>query len=393
MIKLADKIECTGCGACAFVCAKHCITMKEDEQGCFYPLLDPASCVECGRCQNTCPILNPLSTNAPQIAYAAWSNDDKERETSASGGIAAEIYKYAIFSKTAVIVGAVQMENFHVEMKASEDINDISDFKNSKYVFSEAWHTYPRIKEYLKQKKQVVYIGLPCQVAALRKIFRENDNLLLIEIVCHGTTPFVYLKEHIQFIENNKGEKAVRMSFRDSNTYNTYTFTFTLYNKDGVCFYAETPRKSDSYQYAYHSTISYRENCYHCHYARSKRIADITLSDYKGLGRLAPCSYDETNVSSVLVNTEKGRLFFENLLADHKIHADVRPTNEPIEGDPQLRQPSIKGAARFDFERLIQHYGFEQTMQIVMKKDKRRKKFRKVWHYPIDVLRKLKNRL
>lgn len=391
MIKLADKKECTGCGACAFVCAKHSITMKEDEQGCFYPLLDSASCVECGRCQNTCPILKPLSTHAPQVAYAAWSNDDKERETSASGGIAAEIYKYAL-SNNSAIVGAIQKEDFHVEMKVSEDKNEIADFKNSKYVFSEAWHAYPKIKEFLKQKKQVVYIGLPCQVAALRKIFKENDNLLLVEIVCHGTAPFAYLKEHIQFIENAKGDKAVRMSFRDPNTY-TYTFTFTLYNKDGVRFYAETPRKSDTYQYAYHSTISYRENCYHCHFARNKRIADITLSDYKGLGRLAPCSYGETNVSSVLVNTEKGKLFFESLLAEHKIHADVRPTNEPIEGDPQLRQPSMKGAARLDFEQLIKHCGFEQTMQIVMKKDKRRKKFRKIWHYPIDVLRMLKRHL
>lgn len=391
MIKLADKNVCTGCGACAFVCAKQCISMKEDETGCVYPVLDPSSCVECGRCQNTCPILHALDVHTPQVAYAAWSNDSSERETSASGGIAAEIYKYAV-AHDYLIVGAVQQPDFHVEMEVSEDASAIRDFKNSKYVFSEAWHAYPKIKQFLQQKKPVVYIGLPCQVAALRKIFRENENLLLIEIVCHGTAPFSYLRQHIECIEKAKDDKAVRMSFRDPETH-TYTYTFTLYNKSGGRFYAETPRKDDTYQYAFHSTISYRENCYQRHFARDKRIADMTLSDYKGLGRLAPCEYGETNVSSVLVNTEKGKAFFEKILEAKKIHADIRPTREPIEGDPQLRQPSMKCAARLDFERLIKNNDFETAMQIVMKRDKRRKAFRRVWHFPIDVLRSLKRSL
>ena len=77
----------------------------------------------------------------------------------------------------------------------------------------------------------------------------------------------------------------------------------------------------------------------------------------------------------------------------NKIHADIRPTREPIEGDPQLRQPSMKCAARLDFERLIKNNDFETAMQIVMKRDKRRKAFRRVWHFPIDVLRSLKRSL
>lgn len=302
MIKLADKESCTACGACAFVCAKNCITMIEDEHGSVYPSLDSTNCVECGRCQKTCPILSPLDVNTPQIAYSAWSSDEKERETSASGGIAAEIYKKAI-REGCDIAGAVQQDDFRVVMQLSSDEKAILKFKNSKYVFSEAWHVYQEIKQSLKADKNVVFIGLPCQVAALRKIFRENEKILFVEVVCHGTAPFSYLKQHIEHIEHTKNEKAIRMSFRDPDTY-TYTYTFTLYNKDGKRFYAEVPRKTDTYQYAYHSTISYRENCYHCHFAREQRIADITLSDYKGLGRMAPCSYGETNVSCILVNTD-----------------------------------------------------------------------------------------
>lgn len=391
MIKLADKESCTACGACAFVCAKNCITMIEDEHGSVYPSLDSTNCVECGRCQKTCPILSPLDVNTPQIAYSAWSSDEKERETSASGGIAAEIYKKAI-SEGCDIAGAVQQDDFRVVMQLSSDEKAILKFKNSKYVFSEAWHVYQEIKQSLKADKNVVFIGLPCQVAALRKIFRKNEKILFVEVVCHGTAPFSYLKQHIEHIEHTKNEKAIRMSFRDPDTY-TYTYTFTLYNKDGKRFYAEVPRKTDTYQYAYHSTISYRENCYHCHFAREQRIADITLSDYKGLGRMAPCSYGETNVSCILVNTEKGKKFIKEMIQEKRIYADERPVREPIEGDPQLRQPSLKGAARMDFERLIKVNDFETTMQIVMKRDKRRKKIHKICHFPIDILRNIKHSL
>lgn len=391
MIKLADKESCTACGACAFVCAKNCITMIEDEHGSVYPSLDSTNCVECGRCQKTCPILSPLDVNTPQIAYSAWSSDEKERETSASGGIAAEIYKKAI-SEGCDIAGAVQQDDFRVVMQLSSDEKAILKFKNSKYVFCEAWHVYQEIKQSLKADKNVVFIGLPCQVAALRKIFRKNEKILFVEVVCHGTAPFSYLKQHIEHIEHTKNEKAIRMSFRDPDTY-TYTYTFTLYNKDGKRFYAEVPRKTDTYQYAYHSTISYRENCYHCHFAREQRIADITLSDYKGLGRMAPCSYGETNVSCILVNTEKGKKFIKEMIQEKRIYADERPVREPIEGDPQLRQPSLKGAARMDFERLIKVNDFETTMQIVMKRDKRRKKIHKICHFPIDILRNVKHSL
>lgn len=391
MIKLADKESCTACGACAFVCAKNSITMIEDEHGSVYPSLDSTNCVECGRCQKTCPILSPLDVNTPQTAYSAWSSDEKERETSASGGIAAEIYKKAV-SEGCDIAGAVQQDDFRVVMQLSSDEKAIMKFKNSKYVFSEAWHVYQEIKQSLKADKNVVFIGLPCQVAALRKIFRENEKILFVEVVCHGTAPFSYLKQHIEHIEHTKNEKAIRMSFRDPDTY-TYTYTFTLYNKDGKRFYAEVPRKTDTYQYAYHSTISYRENCYHCHFAREQRIADITLSDYKGLGRMAPCSYGETNVSCILVNTEKGKKFIKEMIQEKRIYADERPVREPIEGDPQLRQPSLKGAARMDFERLIKVNDFETTMQIVMKRDKRRKKIHKICHFPIDVLRNIKHSL
>lgn len=147
MISLADTDFCTGCGACAFTCPKQCITMKSNEVGVIYPIINHAECISCNRCQKVCPILSPVDYNAPIHAYAAWSSNDCERSTSASGGVAAEIYKYSI-ANGRKIVGAVQQKDFSVSLQMSDKEESIANFKNSKYVFSTAYSLFPLIPQY-----------------------------------------------------------------------------------------------------------------------------------------------------------------------------------------------------------------------------------------------------
>lgn len=351
MIKLVEHDRCTGCGACAFVCPKQCIKMGEDSIGRILPIVDNEKCVECKRCVKTCPILSPVDYREPMKAYAAWSSDEEERRTSASGGIAAEIYKNAL-AEGYNIAGAVQQNDFSVKLELSEDCDDIRKFKNSKYVFSSAIDLYGQLKETIKKDNKCVVVGLPCQIAAIRKIFKDNENIVLIDVVCHGTTPTSYLKQHIKTIERLTDNHTVRMSFRDPDTY-TYTFTYTLYDANNVRFYARRTKDGDSYQFGYHRAISYRENCYHCPFACGKRISDITLSDYEGLGKLAPCAFENLKVSSILVNTEIGNSIVNNLLKNKQIVAEERPTQEPIQGNQQLQHPSVKSKYRHIFERTI----------------------------------------
>ena len=93
---------------------KNCITFRIDENyDIAYPEINVDKCINCGRCRDICPALNPLERSEPYLAYAAWSSDVSERHTSASGGIATEIYKYAIAHNWA-IVGATFYKNFKV---------------------------------------------------------------------------------------------------------------------------------------------------------------------------------------------------------------------------------------------------------------------------------------
>lgn len=272
-MELAGKESCTGCGACAYVCPKKCISFKKDETyyDIAYPVIDEKQCINCGKCQKSCPALNPLERATPISAYAAWSSDSEERRTSASGGVAAEIYKYAL-KKGWSIVGASFCEDFKVRLELADDLDAIKKFKNSKYVFSSTADIFHKIAQKLKEGGKIVVIALPCQIAAIRKIFHDKlDDLLLVDLVCHGTMPYEYLKQYIGYIEKSYCKKAVRLTFRDPAK-GTENFALSLYDEKDVCFYS-CASFEDIYQFAYHCMVAYRENCYHCCYANSNRVS------------------------------------------------------------------------------------------------------------------------
>lgn len=393
MVKLATHDACTGCGACAFKCPKQCISMKEDAVGQIYPLIDSTNCIECHSCEKVCPILNGPASYQSKKAYAAWSNDEEERRTSASGGIAIEMYKYAV-SNGWLTVGAVQNKDFSVSHEMVSTYEKLAAFKNSKYVFSDAYAVFPEIRSAVKDNRKVLFIGLPCQVATLRKLFRDDENLLLVEVVCHGTTPFLYLKQHIDMLSRKYEKTVTRMSFRDPDAY-TYTYTFTLYDEEGKLFYAKRTKDGDTYQFGYHRAVAYRENCYHCRFAKAERNADITIADYHGLGLSAPCSFSARKVSLILENTFKGSAFVENLIHSKRIHAEQRPLEEPFKGEAQLRHPSLKNKYRLMFEKEIaaSHGNFETAIIKPFRKYNRDMRTADIFSLPLKLVRKIKNKI
>lgn len=386
-MNLAEKESCTGCGACAYVCPKKCISFRNDEAyDITYPVIDEEQCISCGKCQKFCPALNPVDGVFPSCAYAAWSADSEERRTSASGGIATEIYKHAL-NKGWSIVGASFCEDFKVHLELADSLGATDKFKNSKYVFCYTDNIFHEIDHKLKNGIKIAVVALPCQIAAIRKIFNDNlDNLLLVDLVCHGTMPYEYLKQYIGYMEKLYNKKIMRLSFRDPAK-GTENYALSLFDEENICFHS-CSSFADIYQFAYHCMVAYRENCYHCRYANSSRVSDITLSDYKGLGSCSPCNFSEKKVSSILINSAKGGKFIEELIDDKSIIVEKRPIGEPIRGDSQLRHPSVKSFSRRLWERKYQG-NFVYATQYVYNVSKLRDFFLWIYHLPNRIFRKL----
>ena len=88
MIEINKKQDCCGCTACAAICPKDAIVMKEDNEGFLYPAVDRNVCVNCRLCEQVCPIKNyrSKSSNPEQKAAIVQNKDQNICRQSTSGG-------------------------------------------------------------------------------------------------------------------------------------------------------------------------------------------------------------------------------------------------------------------------------------------------------------------
>lgn len=86
MIEIKKKSECCGCEACAQKCPKNCIRLVEDKEGYRYPIVNKATCVDCGVCEKVCPIINENEQQKPIEVLAAKNRDEHQRLAGSSGG-------------------------------------------------------------------------------------------------------------------------------------------------------------------------------------------------------------------------------------------------------------------------------------------------------------------
>lgn len=353
MITLAAPSACTGCMACAQVCPVQCITTTKDKQGNIFPQINHKLCISCGRCQCSCPTLTLLPGVVPKAAYAVWSLDDADRRSSASGGAASVFYQTAL-AMGYWICGTEYTDKFHVVHTVTRDPQKIARYKQSKYVFSETDGSYPEIQALLNQGEKVLFISLPCKVAGLlRFLGKPYDNLITVDIVCHGTPSHDRLYQHI--LDVLKGRHADRLKFRQDNTFcfDLQCNTKSVYHKIG---------QQDTYLAAFLAGLDYRDSCYQCTYARQERIADLTICDFWGLGQEIPFDHPYTgSISAVLINSDAGRCFFTS--SQDLLFWEERPVWEALKGNAQLNYPTHLHPKREQFDAECELHGFEQAVR------------------------------
>ena len=186
MINIIKKQNCCGCYACYNICSQKCINMQSDAEGFWYPLVDTKQCTDCGLCEKVCPILNKIIVENHPVAYACINKDSKIRELSSSGGLFTIIAEKVI-ANNGVAFGAGFDGEFNVVHSCTNRMDGLANFRGSKYVQSCIGDTYKQVKDFLRQGRQVLFSGTPCQIAGLRSYLgKDYDNLICLDIVCHG---------------------------------------------------------------------------------------------------------------------------------------------------------------------------------------------------------------
>lgn len=347
---ICDSEKCTGCGVCAAVCAKNAIRLTEDIYGTLRPRVDDDACITCGECVKVCPNNVSFAFKNPLHTYAAWSIDDSVRTNSASGGIAAELYSYALENKI-MIWGTRFGRKSGVVFNPVISKDDIGWARDSKYVYSFMGDIYKYYEVELKKNRNCIFIGLPCQVAALKSFIRlrklNENSIIFIELICHGVPNWKYLDAHLSHIEMYKKQKVERISFRDP----LYIYFFKALSGNGKVLYRAGMHEGDEFYRAFALNLIFRDNCYICPYARKERAADITLGDFSGLGRDESFDYPNKKVSVALGVTEKGNQLLKEIEKKQKIKLVERNYSEAYlaDGNSNLRHPSIPHGNRAIF--------------------------------------------
>ena len=82
--------DCYGCGVCVKACPVKIISLKENKDGFYAPVIENQDkCVECGLCLKVCAYNHDeVAGDASDVkAFAAWSKDPLVRQWCSSGGV------------------------------------------------------------------------------------------------------------------------------------------------------------------------------------------------------------------------------------------------------------------------------------------------------------------
>lgn len=315
IVLFKEKSECCACGACVAVCPKQAISMKEDEFGFLYPNIDYSKCISCGICKNMCGYKMPRKRFVPQRVLAAACKDVALIEKSASGGLFGIIAEQILHSN-GVVYGAMFVYdgvNLKLIHKGVDNISELSNLQGSKYVQSCIGDAYKSVEKDLENNKKVLFSGTPCQINGLKTYLKkEYDNLLTIDIICHGVPSSKWFQEYLELMEKKLQGKIFDYKFRDKKYGQGYHTKISYRDKDGIEKEYHSDGNLTSYLYYFLRADMNRENCYTCPFAGKKRVSDITLGDFWGVNKIHENELEKSNmsdekgISCVLINTEKG---------------------------------------------------------------------------------------
>ncbi|MBO6136271.1 MAG: Coenzyme F420 hydrogenase/dehydrogenase, beta subunit C-terminal domain [Fibrobacter sp.] len=337
-VSLVSHDICSGCGACASICPKACVSMVADGEGFAFPLVDSQKCIECGACLKRCPVANKeTSGNNPLESMILQDKDEKSLMESTSGGAFACIARH-ILKRGGAVFGAAYDDSLNVSHIAVTDIADLPKLQGSKYVSSDLKDSYKRVKAYLKDGRRVLFSGTPCQIAGLKSFLGEDSDMLLtVDLVCHGVPSQKLFQKYIRWLGEKKGFPIKSFCFRSKKFYG---WSLGGACSDGKKAYAVNP-DCDPYYAAFLRGETFRKSCYSCKFANMNRQGDFTVGDFWGFynakGTVSFAS--QKGMSLLLVNSSKGLETLKQL--ENEANAVPMDLDVTCSGNWNLYHPSV----------------------------------------------------
>lgn len=335
--------KCIGCKACVEACPANCIEVKISSTGRDEAVISTQKCIHCDRCTKVCQFNNLIDLHDTFELYVVAATAESRNIRSTSSGIATLISRRFI-EEGGAVVGVRWTKEKGAVYHIAESVEDIEEFRGSKYVYPDTTNLYKKVESILKHKK-VLFIGIPCIVAAMKcYLGKEYSNIFYIDLICHGAPQPSFLMDHL--VEQGFDEYPDTVTFREGEKY-----VLTAESKQ-IRYSREHYR--DVYTYGFLQGLIQKEYCFECKYSYEKRVGDITIGDAWNQKLL---NTDRTSL--VALNTDKGARLFA--LARSEMICAECDLGEYREEGQQLKGPTRKHENRSVFEKELVNNCFEKA--------------------------------
>lgn len=338
---------CTGCGGCENICPVDAITMTENSEGFIMPSVDSGKCVSCQKCLSICPALNEKYKNNPVPEIFAVKASDKIRSQSSSGGVFTLLAEKVI-TEGGVVYGAAFDENMQLRHISAESLDELAPLRGSKYLQSNTGKIYREIKKKLSLNRKVLFVGTPCQAAALRGYLGQDyENLFIVDLVCHGVPSQAVFDRYLK--ENFPDKKAKEILFRNKS--HGWSCAYIDISFEDGSVYNGSLKEDDAYEILFQRSLGLRKSCADCKFCDFPRVGDISIGDFWGIDKINRALWDTKGISMVLVNNEHGRNLFDSDCGG----AEITKINcNPTAINNRLKAKSAAHAGRDYFFKLLE---------------------------------------
>ena len=282
-------------------------------------------------------------------AYAGYVDSGEELLSCSSGGVATALAREMI-RRGGYVAGVTYTPDFKAAVYAvTNQMEELERFKGSKYCAVDKGTVYADVKALLDAGEQVLFIGLPCTVAAMQAYLKgDHPRLITAELICHGPTSAEVHRQYVEHLERRYGSPVTDFSVKRKKEGWTPAYLYAAF-ENGQVF--QKPFYHTVYGYAF--SVMAGKACYSCRFRGNNRTGDLMLGDFWGATPEDPF-WNKDGVSSVLVHSEKGQ---ELLLASQGVRLFDTTFERVVKGNPNVIKPRSNRPERAKFEQLLESHG------------------------------------
>lgn len=302
------------------------------------------------------------------ITYSGYYKNDDCLLSCASGGAVSAISE-AIIKRGGVVFGVSYSDDFkRAEWKCVDNVEDLWCLRGSKYcdtvkeivINGEAKSLYSVFEEKIKKDRLVLFVGLGCDVAAL-KLFCDSKNidtekLYTVEIICHGPTYAMVQRQYIEELEHKYNSKIIDFSARYKKDGWTPAYIHAEFDNGYVY---EVPFTSSEFHFAF-AHLS-KNGCYNCKFKGQNHKADIACGDFWGLTKNMS-GWNDNGVSVLFVQSQKGNRLIQ-MIDENIFHLEPADTKLALENNPLYYQCRYKDKYHDKFEEMLKKHGLHYAVE------------------------------